>query len=52
VDALQPLAELVLLEGAIGAVDLEPLRGEELVGDGVNGLEQQDLQLRHGGRRE
>jgi hypothetical protein len=50
VDALQPLAELVFLEGAVGAVDLEALAARSSSAIGWNGLEQQDLQLRHGGR--
>ena len=52
VDALQAGDELVFLERAVGAVDLEPFGLQQAVGHGVNRLEQQDLQLRHGGQGE
>jgi hypothetical protein len=52
VNALHALAELVFLERALGAVNLEPLGREQVIGHRVDRLEQQDLQLRHGGQGE
>ena len=47
VDALQPLGELVLLQGAVRPPDLEALGLEELVGHRVDRFQEENLELAH-----